>query len=66
MKIVNIDGENLYVFWATLGISIKFLGKMWLIMILKVTENQGFTLYIEHKLFKKLRGIKLIPQPLKG
>ena len=39
MKIVNIDGENLYIFWTAWGISMKFSGKMWLAIILKVTKK---------------------------
>ena len=30
MKIVNIDGKNLYLFWTTWGISVKFSEKIWL------------------------------------
>ena len=26
MKIINIDKENLHIFWTTLGISMKFSG----------------------------------------
>ena len=47
MKIVNIDGENLDFFWTTREISMKFSGKMWLMIMLKVTKNQGFTLSLE-------------------
>ena len=39
MKIVNTDGENLYIFWTAWGISMKFSGKMWLSIILKVTKK---------------------------
>ena len=46
MKIVNIDGENLQIFWMTWENSMKFSGNMWLI-ILKRTKNQGFTLFLE-------------------
>ena len=34
MKIVNIDGENLHISWTTQGTSMKFSGKMWLMIIL--------------------------------
>ena len=43
MKIASIDGQNRRIFWMTGGISVKFLGKICLMIILKVTENQGFT-----------------------
>ena len=44
MKIVNIDREVIHNFWMTRGISMKFSGKMWLMIILKVTKSQCFTL----------------------
>ena len=47
MKIANIDREILHIFWTTSGISMKFSGKMWLMIILKVTKGQGFTLSLE-------------------
>ena len=54
MKIVNIAGKNLHIFWTTWEISMKSLGKMWLMMIIiKVPKNQGFTLSLEDKLFEK-------------
>ena len=34
----------------------KFSRKMWLIIILKVTQNQGFTLSLENTFLEKLRG----------
>ena len=43
MKIASIDRQNRRIFWMTGGISVKFLGKICLMIILKVTENQGFT-----------------------
>ena len=54
MKIVNIDGENLHIFWTTRGISMKFPGKLWLIIILKVSKNQGFIFSLEDTFLKKL------------
>ena len=39
MKIVKIDGDNLHVFWATWGLSMKFSEKTWLMIILKVTKS---------------------------
>ena len=47
MKIVNIEGEKLPIFWTTWRMSMKFSGKTWLMIILKVTKNQGFTPSIE-------------------
>ena len=41
MKIVNIDGENLHIFWTTLGILMEFWGNMWLRIILKVTKTRA-------------------------
>ena len=53
MNIANIDREILHIFWTTCGISMTFLGKMWLTIILKVTKNQGFTLSLEDTFFEK-------------
>ena len=39
-KIVNNEEENLHIFWTSWGISMKFSGKMWLVIILKVTKKQ--------------------------
>ena len=36
MKIVNIEGKNLHIFRKTGGISMKFLGKKWLMITIKV------------------------------
>ena len=42
MKIVNIEGANLHIFWTTWGVSMTFSGKIWLMVILKkVTKNQA-------------------------
>ena len=49
MKIANIDREFLHIFWTTWGNSIKFSGKMFFKIILKVTRNQGCTLSIEDR-----------------
>ena len=56
MKIANIDREILHIFWTTWGISMKFPGKMWLMTILKVTENQGFTLSLQDTVSKSHMG----------
>ena len=44
----------------------KFSGKMYLMIILKVTKNQGFNLGLEDTIFKKPQrqgGVKLPPPP---
>ena len=56
MKILNIDEENLHIFWTTWGISMKFSGKIWLMIILKVTTNQGFTPSLEDTILEKTQG----------
>ena len=61
MKIANIDRESLHIFWTTWGISMKFSEKMWLMTILKVTKNQGFTLFLENTFLEKPQGVKLTP-----
>ena len=72
MKIANIDRKILHNFWTALGISMKFSGKMRLIIILKVTKNQRFTFSLEDTLFVKPQGwggggggceVKLTPPP---
>ena len=63
--IANIDREILYNFWATWRILIKFSRKMWLMIILKVKKEQGFTLSLEDTFFEKPQGwgVKLTLQP---
>ena len=53
MKVVNIDGQNLHIFQTTWGISMKFSGKMWVVILLKVTKNQGFTFSVEDTFWEK-------------
>ena len=53
MKIANIDRESLHNFWTNLGISIKFSGKIWLMIILKVTKTQQFTPSLEDTFLEK-------------
>ena len=55
MKIVNIDRENLHIFWTTSGVSMKFSVKMWLMIILKVTKKQGFTFSLKDTFLEKLQ-----------
>ena len=52
MKTANIDKASFHIFWTTWRISIKFSEKMWLIIMLKVTENQGSTLSLEDTLLE--------------
>ena len=56
MKIANIDREFLHIFWTTWGNSMKFSGKMYFKIILKVTKNQSFTLSLEDSIFEKTQG----------
>ena len=52
-KFANINRGFLHIFWTTWGNSMKYSGKMCLKIILKVTKNQGFSLFLEDTLFKK-------------
>ena len=63
MKIASIDRKILHNFWATWRISMKFSEKMWLMIILKVTNKSGFNLYLEDTFFEKKQGgsVKLTP-----
>ena len=65
MKIDNIDKEIIHIFLTTGEISMEFLGKMWLMITLKVTKNQGFTLPLEDTFFEKPQGQGQtdLPQP---
>ena len=63
MKIANIDREFLHIFWTTWGNSMKFLGKMCLKIILKVTKNQGSTLFLKDIFFEKPHGGGQIDPP---
>ena len=56
MEIVKIFREILRIFWTTWGMSTKFAGKVWLMVIWKVTKNQGFTLSLEDVFFEKPLG----------
>ena len=47
IKIKSIDEENNHIFWKSWGISMKFSGKIWITIILKVIKNQGFPLFLE-------------------
>ena len=64
MKIADIDREIRHIFWITWGISIKFSGNMRLMIVLKVTKNQGFTLNLEDTFFGEPQGGGQIDHPL--
>ena len=53
VKVIDTEVENINIFWTTWGISIS--GKISLIIKLKVTKNQDFTLYLENTFFENLR-----------
>ena len=40
LTLVNIEVENLRIFWTSWGISMKFSGMMWLMIILKVNKSR--------------------------
>ena len=56
MEIVNIKEENLNTFWMAWGIFKKLSKKMWLMIILKVTKNQGFAFFLENTFLEKPQG----------
>ena len=58
MKIVNAEGENLYIFWTNSEqiSSMKLSGKMRLMIILKFTKKQGFVLSLEYTLSLEKTG----------
>ena len=52
MKVVNIDGENLHIFWTTWETSVKLSGKMWITLSLEDTllekpQGGGSTLLLK-------------------
>ena len=65
MKIANIGREILQNFWTTTGIWMKFLGKMCLMIILKVTKKPGFHPFFRRCIFRKTtgEGVKLTLPP---
>ena len=56
MKLANMNKGNLYISWTTRGISMKVSGKMCLMIVLKVTEKQGFTPSLESTVLEKPQG----------
>ena len=73
MKLANFVKESLHIFWTTCGISMKFSGMMWLMIILKVTKNQEFTIALLDTSLKKPQegsncppaflGLRIFPWP---
>ena len=64
MKIVNIEEENVQIFQTNWEISIKFSEKTWLMIILKVTKNQDFSLSLVNTILEKPKGrIKFTSSP---
>ena len=61
MKRINIDRENLHIFWTTWGIlMMTFSGKMWLMIILKLKlkkkKKQGLILSLKNTFLEKPGG----------
>ena len=52
-KIVNNAEENLHIVWTSWEISMRFSGKMWLMIILKFTKKKGFTFFLKNTFLKK-------------
>ena len=66
MKIANIEREILHIFWTTWGISLKISGKMWLMIILKVTKKTEFHPFFSRYIFRKITeggGGQIEPPP---
>ena len=66
MKIANIVKESFHIFRMTSGISMKFLGKMWLMIILKVTKNQEFIISLADTFLKKTKERSNCPPTFLG
>ena len=56
MKIANIDGKSLHISWTTWGVSMKFSGKTYHMIVLKVNKNQAFTLSLQDTFLKRPEG----------
>ena len=50
----------------TWEIPMKFSGKMWLMIILKITKSQGFTFPLEDTFFEKPQGSNWLPPAVLG
>ena len=56
MKIVNIDGESLHIYWTTWGILMKSSREIWLMIILKITKKPGLHPLSRRCIFGKTTG----------
>ena len=56
VKIVDIEVENIHNFWTTWWITLKISGKMWLLKLLKVAKNHGFTTSLKTMFLEKPQG----------
>ena len=67
IKIVNVDGENLHIFWTAWGIATKFSEKMWfMIILLKVTKKPGLHPHSKRGILEKPQAwVELNPSYLK-
>ena len=61
MKIVNIDKDNFEIFEMIWKISVKFSGKIGLMIIIKVTRDQDFALFPGNAVLEKQQGVKIDP-----
>ena len=61
MTLININRENLEIFSTSWGIPMKFSGKTCLVIILKFSKKQGFTLSLEDTFFAETTA-----DPFKG
>ena len=62
MNMVNIEEENIHIFLTNWGISITFLGKMWLVIIFEVTKNR-VNLSLQNTCLEKPQGGQTDPLP---
>ena len=52
-KQLILTGKSLHIFWTPWRTSIKFSRNMWLMIILKLIKNQGYTVSLENTFFEK-------------
>ena len=60
----SIEEENLHICWTCWGISMKFSGKMSLIIILKLTKNQHSNRSLKSTFLEKPQGGQIDPQTI--
>ena len=53
----SVDRENLHIFRKTWGVSKKISENLWVMIIIKVTKLQGFTLSLLDKFLKNPQGM---------